>query len=193
MSGKGKGSGFERDICRQLSLWWSDGKDDDIFWRTASSGGRATQRNKKGKKTFGQAGDVQATNPIGQPLIDVCAIELKRGYSKTSVFDIVDKPTKAKEQMYEAFFRQAIQSHKSAGSYSWMLITRRDRREAVVFIPLNLYKELKLAKDTVILFFPPYTKMTYKIKGLPLLQIVVTPLKNFLRSVCPENIKDIVP
>jgi len=40
--GKAKGASFERDICRRLSLWVSAGKQEDVFWRSAMSGGRST-------------------------------------------------------------------------------------------------------------------------------------------------------
>ena len=67
--GHAKGSQFERTVCKDLSLWWTKGKRDDVFWRTSGSGARAKTRSKTGEKTFGQYGDVQATDPIGQPLI----------------------------------------------------------------------------------------------------------------------------
>lgn len=31
---KEKGARFERKICRVLSLWWSGGKTDRVFWRS---------------------------------------------------------------------------------------------------------------------------------------------------------------
>lgn len=80
--GSRKGSAFERDICKKLSLWWSEGKRDDIFWRTASSGARATQRRKIGRSTYGGDGDICAIDPIGQPLLDKYVFSLKCGYTK---------------------------------------------------------------------------------------------------------------
>lgn len=44
-----KGSVFEREICKALGRWWTDGERDDIFWRTAGSGARATCRLERGK------------------------------------------------------------------------------------------------------------------------------------------------
>ena len=82
-----KGSAFERQICKELSLWWTYEDRDDIFWRTSNSGGRAIRRSKKKKQTFGQYGDIQAVDPIGQPLMDVLTFELKCGYPGVSVLD----------------------------------------------------------------------------------------------------------
>src|SRR3954464_11883516 len=88
----GKGASFERDLCKRLSLWWTDGERDDVFWRTSQSGGRATSRTKKGKKTKNSYGDICAVDPIGQPLLDLITFEVKRGYNKDSFTDLLDKP-----------------------------------------------------------------------------------------------------
>lgn len=136
----GKGSQFERDICRQLSLWWTKGERDDVFWRTPISGGRATMRAKTGKDTFGANGDIQAVDPIGRPLLKTVAIELKRGYSKHTVADLLDKPEKAKNQLYEDFFEQAERERKGSGAIGWWLITKRDRRDAIIFMPKHIFK-----------------------------------------------------
>lgn len=133
-----KGSAFERKICKQLSLWWTNNEREDIFWRTGGSGGRATTRAKKNKTTHGQYGDICATDPIGEPLIKTLTIEIKRGYSKFSIADLFDKSPSMKKQCYELFIEQAIQSHKDAKSYSWLLIVCRDRRLPLVFMTMEL-------------------------------------------------------
>lgn len=82
----GKGDGFERDVSRMLSLWWTGDERDDVFWRTSASGATATSR-RKGKnkqKTKYMFGDITFVNPIGKPLIDRVLIEAKRGYTNTS-------------------------------------------------------------------------------------------------------------
>jgi hypothetical protein len=71
--GKAKGSAYERLICKRLSLWVSGGKREDVFWRSAMSGGRATVKG----KTVRQAGDITAVAPEGHPLTDVFYIECK--------------------------------------------------------------------------------------------------------------------
>jgi hypothetical protein len=75
--GKQKGSSFEREICKKLSEWVSDGKSDDLFWRSAMSGGRATVRSKKGQKTASGQGDITAVAPEGNRLTDRFVIECK--------------------------------------------------------------------------------------------------------------------
>lgn len=75
---KAKGSAFERLVCKELSLWVSNGIRDDLYWRSAMSGGRASVRFKKTNKTSStQAGDITAIDPLGKPLLDVFCIECK--------------------------------------------------------------------------------------------------------------------
>lgn len=132
-----KGIPFERKISKDLSLWWSDGERDDIFWRTTTSGGRATTRRKTKKKTFGQSGDIQATDPIGQPLIDLCNIELKRGYNKNTIADLLDKAPGAALQRFEKWVLKA-EDDCADSAFSWLIISQRDRREPLVFYPAFL-------------------------------------------------------
>lgn len=145
MTKAAKGPQFERWLCEQLSLWWTkDLKEPrtDIFWRTSNSGGRATNRGKKGKRTKGQYGDIAAIDPIGQPLLDLLTIEVKRGYNKYTITDLLDRPEKAAKQKYETWIEKAIHDHELAGSMSWLLIVKRDRREPMVILPMQVFKEL---------------------------------------------------
>lgn len=64
--GKAKGASFERDVCRQLSLWVSGGTQEDVFWRSAMSGGRSTVAHAKGKRLAAQAGDISCIHPSGE-------------------------------------------------------------------------------------------------------------------------------
>jgi len=75
--GKAKGGEFERQICKKLSLWVSNNLQDDLFWRSAMSGGRATIRRKKGKETASGHGDITAVTPEGNKLTDYFVIECK--------------------------------------------------------------------------------------------------------------------
>jgi len=129
-----KGSQFERDTCRQLSEWWSGGTRSDIYWRTSQSGGRATQRAKSGKKTFGSYGDITAVDPIGAPLLQMFTIELKRGRSHGDPGDLLDFKEENKSHPFCKTICQAMKSAEHAGSVSWLIISRRDHRQAVVFL-----------------------------------------------------------
>ena len=75
--GKQKGSQFERDICKDLSLWISNDKRDDLFWRSAMSGGRATIGYKSGIKRKAQTGDISSITKLGNKLTRKFIIECK--------------------------------------------------------------------------------------------------------------------
>lgn len=136
-----KGSQFERDIARRLSRWWS-GDDDAIFWRTSQSGGRATTRRKSGKATVGQEGDLCATNPLGQAFIDCFVVELKRGYNKFTIADLIDSP-RPEKQTYSKWIRKIEDASIRLGNH-WLLIVKRDRRKEVVFFSIGLAHVLGL-------------------------------------------------
>mgnify|MGYP006275998071 CR=1 FL=1 len=131
----GKGSSFERDFARKLSLWWSDGQADDWFWRVGGSGGRATQRAKSGKGTANGCGDIAAQGGDGQRLLNLVTFELKRGYNSATIQDLLDKP-EGPNQMRD-FIEQAKRSASIAGTPYWILVVKRDRREELVITDYN--------------------------------------------------------
>lgn len=82
MSGKRsneKGARFERSVCSKLSMWVSNLTREDIYWRAAMSGGRATLRAKRGRgpKFIAQTGDISAIDPLGTLLLSKFVIECK--------------------------------------------------------------------------------------------------------------------
>lgn len=126
-----KGPPFERAIAVRLSEWWSGGKTDDIFWRTANSGGRATVRHRRGKRAKGIHGDLMATDPDGQSFIDTFLIELKNGYSHHTPFDLVN-PYKKNSCVYEKWITKAEESVKKCEALTWLIIHKRDGRKPIV-------------------------------------------------------------
>ena len=143
MGRSSKGSAYEREICQILSLWWTDDEHDDVFWRTAGSGGRARRRGRKNKQTKGHHGDIAATSKEGEALTDLVVLELKKGYNKISIIDILDKPKNGKPQQYEVWIEKCKESCKQSRTPYWMIIHKRDRREALVIIPSGFYKDLE--------------------------------------------------
>lgn len=133
-----KGSEFERKICKQLGLWWTNGKRDDVFWRSSQSGGRATVRSRQGKSTYGSYGDITALDPIGNPLLKLWTFELKRGYNRLSPLDLVDSGPDNANASYPAWIRQAKLSCDNADSLSWIILHQRDRRQPVLLLPQKL-------------------------------------------------------
>jgi hypothetical protein len=88
MNPKEKGGKFERDVCKSLSRWISGGLREDLFWRSAMSGGRSTVAAKGGKKLNAQCGDITSVDPLGNILTDDCYFECKH-LKKCSLDDLV--------------------------------------------------------------------------------------------------------
>jgi hypothetical protein len=76
-----KGSSFENEVCKALSMWWTEGTRDDAFRRSQNSGGRYTTRKKSGKETLLQSGDITCKDSDGELLSKEWSIECKTGYS----------------------------------------------------------------------------------------------------------------
>lgn len=117
--GKAKGTAFERQVCKELSLWVSHGKNQDLFWRSSISGGRATVALRKGRD-IKAAGDICAVDPEGHKLTDRYFIECKH------VRDLMLHRFMVHEGMLWGFWEKAIEQaleHKR----SPMLIAKQDR------------------------------------------------------------------
>jgi len=75
--GKQKGSAFERLLCKRLSLWLSRGERDDLFWRSAMSGGRATLQLRQDIQNKAQSGDLTAISAEAYAFAEHHFIEAK--------------------------------------------------------------------------------------------------------------------
>lgn len=194
MSKSQKGSTFEREMCKQLSLWFSGNTRDDLFWRSASSGGRATIRSRQGAATAGSYGDITATHPRGKLLMDMVTIELKRGYSKWSFADAIDRKRNRKPTVFEQFVEQTVLAAEANRRDHWWLITRRDSKDALLFfnISFNHWLEGKLGRSLNTYDIAPLLRMRLQVKykSTPKLAhqmtIVAMRLDDFMRIVSPD-------
>lgn len=181
--GNSKGSSFERRICKVLSSWWTDGNRDDLFWRTASSGGRSTQRAKKGVETAGGAGDLTFTDPSAEPLLKAFAFELKRGYNSIDALDMLDKT--GKPPLIADFWQQSRNSQKQSGALFPAVIFQRDRREVCLMIPPQALARLEPALG------PYYSRRRLTVQwGQE--RIIIVRLADFLEYATPEAIQGLL-
>ena len=180
-----KGSDFEREFCKLLSRWWTKGVEgvgrDDVFWRTSQSGGRATQRAKFGRKTYGSQGDVAAVDPIGTPFLRFFTVELKRGDSHGNPMELFDALPSDKIRDWEKALAQARLSAKQAGT-EWLLVLRRDRRVPMVYLDVRVAKRLGLAGCL------PSMRFRVVVNGVGEMRYVCLPLHIFLRKLHPDDI-----
>lgn len=127
--GKAKGSEFERDICKKLSRWVSHGEREDLFWRSAMSGGRATVGKKKGLDHAKHAGDISATHPLGHNLTDKFYIECK--YYADLKFDSWILNGEGPLAGFWKVAREQAAEHKLMP----MLIVKQNRSEVFLIVP----------------------------------------------------------
>lgn len=198
MSKCGKGSSFEREVCRQLSLWFSEGTADDWFWRSATSGARATTRGKKGLTTTGHCGDIAATCPKAAHFTRVFTVEVKRGYNQDGIHQVMDRPKHLNCHGWELMLDQAVRAMGNAGTPYWLLIHRRDKREIMVTVPCE---GLGLASKDIssgTLFTDlsePVVKARFFLRrtgGPPtLVEVYHLPLSTFLAQADPKTIRQL--
>lgn len=183
--GHGKGSEFERQLCKKLSMWWSNGTRDDLYWRSSMSGGRATIRGRQHKSTAGHYGDITSTDTVGRELTQLFVLEAKRGYQECSVGDLLDAGPRNKP-MIEEWFQQAIHERELAQVPGWLLITRRNNRETVVFMPWDMF-QLLCSYGAKLNHSRPFLKFS---NGEQF--VFGTTLDNFLRVVSADIISAVV-
>ena len=150
MSGKHKGSEFEREVAKILSRWWSPSlfnKGELVFWRTHASG-KAKHISKH------QFGDITNIREEGKPLIDLFVIECKR----TKRFNLFSAIAEDKSLPLTSWLKKLKAEAYGSNRFGW-LIFKLDRYpimcavETVVskkFVfhhpEMNGYKVLRLYK-----------------------------------------------
>lgn len=183
---KVRGGDYEREICRKLSSWWL-GKQvnrDLVFWRTQSSGGRATIRARTGKGTcIAHCGDIYAMDPIGAALTNLITWELKLGSREANLHDIIDAPGEALQD-YQQWIKQAEESSRNARTPYWAIVHHKSRRLDVMTMPASLWKFLGCSELTVL---GPVLYMTLPDSG----KIVAVQFDEFLRGVTPKEIRSL--
>ncbi len=163
-SGQKKGKRFEKEIAKELSLWWTNNKRNDIFYLTSGSGSRFTIRKKSGQDTANSSGDIGLLDPIGQPFLNLFQIEVKRGYTDDlDLLSIID----GKDQKYLIFdwIEKAIHEQQEAKKKEILLIIKRDRKEKIVcvntkFLESNYF--FKCYSDKEIIMIPFIKKFNNK-------------------------------
>lgn len=128
-----KGGPFEKEIAKELSLWWTNNKRDDVFYKTAGSGSRFTSRKKQNKDTVNSCGDIGLLDPIGQKLLDNFSIEIKRGYSDDlDLLSIIDSNNKNNTML--KWIEKAKKEIEEANRPHFMIIFKRDRKNKAVCV-----------------------------------------------------------
>lgn len=133
-----KGGAWEREVSVALSIWISKSHGDlrdDLIWRSAGSGSRATNAKKKGKSRSSQAGDLCATDERAQKFIDLFLIECKayKNLKLEGLFWL------SSAKPLDLFFDKPIQ--QAADNRKWpLLLLRQNQRTPVIVMPRHVAK-----------------------------------------------------
>ena len=174
-----KGSQGERDVAKDLSLWWTHHEREDCIWRTSGSGARFTTRAKAGLHTAGGAGDFTYTDSIAKPLFDLLVIENKCGY--TDSIDPLAMVDSSKADILEIWLKKAYVECTQTHRYYPMLIFKRNRKSRCVMIPFQLFNAIAQYKPPTLPRIVMYPQKT-----------VIMGFDQFLNWCEPEVIKFIL-
>jgi hypothetical protein len=130
--GKAKGSEFERYCCKRLSLYVTAGKRDDVFWRSAMSGGRATLQLRRDIVNRAQSGDMTAIAPEGYALCERCLFEYK-SYTDLGIATGLLKGTGLLIKFWQDTQKAAARYDKAP-----VLIAKQNRLPVIVLCPPGL-------------------------------------------------------
>ncbi len=128
--GKQKGAAFEREVCKALSLWISARKKEDIFWRSAMSGGRATVARQRGRNADSALGDISAVDALGAALLSKFLTECKF-YGDLSIIGLFTRSGK----LYD--FWTILKREASLVNREPFLIAKQNRLPAFVLLTNN--------------------------------------------------------
>jgi hypothetical protein len=131
-SGKNKGSEFERRVCRALSLWISRGRDQDLFWRSTTSGARAT--SVKDRKLAHVAGDISAYKEKGFVLTKDYFIECK-SYTNLQYAQFCAQEQSVLGKFWAVAQRQAISFNRAP-----LLIAKQNRCPVMILMQPNHWR-----------------------------------------------------
>ena len=123
-----KGGEFERWVCRMLTKWITGQEKPELFWRSATSGAKATMDARKGHKSK-MGGDLVSIDAQGQWFMDCFSLECKdrHDYGNLDLL-FIDKGD---------FLKWWNQCQGDAGRVNKvpMMIVKRYRRDPIVVLP----------------------------------------------------------
>jgi hypothetical protein len=134
VNGKSKGSQFERDISKTLSLWISNGSNANLLWRSQSSGGRATISAAKGVHLENQDGDISSTHEDSAEFSRHFVIECKF-YKSLGLEQLVFRGTGP----LQVFWFQVLRDSERTGKIP-LLIAKQNNRPIILLTTARLGK-----------------------------------------------------
>ncbi len=164
-----KGSQWERDFAKQLSKWWSDGKDEYIFSRRSGSGGSKRDQNGWSEAS----GDIHLDKPEGMPLISTFSFECK--FIQDFTANYWKAFTGQVDRELLAFWQQTVNSAAPYPLRKLMLVIKTNNRKPICITNALFIKE---------------RVQVYSVFELGGVSVVSFPLGEFFCRVLPLHIMD---
>lgn len=172
-----KGGSFERLVCKMLSLWITYGENPDVFWRSASSGGRSTFAvGRGGKAKEYHSSDIAPVDPVAYQLLKYFTIECK--HYRSLQLDLLAFGGKSKVRL---FWEQAIRDAERVNKRP-MLVARQNAKPIL----------LGLREDDYYWFMNLHLKDRKFPRALisTRLNLALVDLTQFLKSVDPASLQN---
>jgi hypothetical protein len=133
-----KGGAWERAASVALSVWISKSfgdARDDLIWRSAGSGSRATKAKKTGKSRGSQAGDLVANDERAQKFLELFLVECK-SYANIRLEGLIWRSSaKPLNICFDAPIEQAREHAK------WpLLVLKQNQRTPILVLPRKIAK-----------------------------------------------------
>jgi len=90
INGKHKGSNYENQVSRNLSMWLTKGQDKKIFLRSDNSGATYTIYQRRSKSLDNHAGDITSNGPIADLVLKYFCLECK-AYKDIGLWSLITK------------------------------------------------------------------------------------------------------
>ena len=149
--GSRKGSSFERKIAKELSLWWSDNKRNDLYWRTHSSVQLGTRSKKKN-----EYGDLMSIDDYGKEFTNKFHLELRHGIC-IKVQELV-YPTKPSASNMSGFIKEGLTGAKESNRRPMWIFREQGRPTMVLmqYIDFCSYipRPVSMINNVIIAMFP---------------------------------------
>ena len=162
INSKNKGSAFERQVAKELSLWLTDGEREDTLWRSSQSGGRHTTLTYKGRDASSQAGDLSSIDRESHDFIETFLVECKH-YKNLELPSLFFGGKRGIGQFYQKALKDAKEINKMP-----LLIAKQNFQPIIVATTAKGYKRLfksnthKIAtfhkKNMVVVFYEDLLK-----------------------------------
>lgn len=175
--GKRKGSAFEREMAKRFSLWWTNNKEDDVFWRTPISGGRGTVRINQGQSAI-QVGDLQAVDARGRAFTEMVEVELKIGYPRQTPLLLLGD--KRKTCIWKKWTARLIASYSRP---HWLLVHQVHR--GTMLLAMRKYLLESLCPDVVVI------PSIFDVGDNQPTRIAVVSWAWFVKNVPPQSFKNL--